>query len=150
MDHYGMQSARINTGKSNENGSIESANGHAKTYIGQCLKIRGNNFENKEEYQAFLMECIEKCNLKRNKIRIAAERGALKPLPLRKAVEYKEVYAKVSTSSIIQVRNSIYSVPNKLIGETVLVRLYSDKLECYQGHEYVTTLTRVYQRQKKD
>ena len=150
IDHYGMESERINKGKPHENGAIESVHGHAKTFIGQCLSLRRkSDFDTIEEYQAFIMECIEKRNLRCNVNRIATDRAALKPLPATPAIEYKEVSVRVSSGSIIQVRNSVYTVPNTLIGKMLLVRLYSDRLECYLGQHRLTTLKRVHSTTKE-
>ena len=144
-DHYGLKAKRINKGKGHENGSIESPHGHFKEYLRQSLAIRGSNdFDTIEEYQAFILKVMDERNLHLNRAPVKAEQAALRPLPAVKALEYTEVTAKVSSSSMIQVKKSIYSVPNHLIGETLLIRLYGDKLECYLGRRYVETLDRVY------
>ena len=49
----------------------------------------------------------------------------------------------------IQVRCSLYSVPSRLIGATLQVHLYHDRLRCYQGGSYVAELTRVYGERPK-
>ena len=149
-NHYGLEAKRINKGKGHENGSIESPHGHLKEYLRQSLAIRGSNdFDSLEEYQAFVLEAMDQRNLHLNKALVKAERIALKPLPSAKALEYKEATARVSSASMIQVKKSIYSVPNHLIGETLLIRLYGDKLECYLGRRYIITLDRVYPTSNK-
>ncbi len=150
VDHYEIEATRINKGKSHENGAIESPHGHVKTYLRQSLAIRGSiNFDSGEAYQAFIMESMEKRNLRCNKTRVAAECASLKPLPSSRALEYQETSVRVSSGSIIQVRNSVYTVPPSLIGKMLLVRLYNDRLACYLGHKHVATLKRVYSTTKE-
>ena len=132
--HYGLEGKRINRGKGHENGSVESPHGHLKEYLRQCLAIRkSNDFNSFEEYEAFIREIVEKRNKRLQKTCLSAERAVLKPLPSTKAIEYTEVSARVSSSSMIRVKNGIYTVSDTLIGEMLLVRLHSDKLECYLG-----------------
>ncbi len=145
IEHYGLEAKRINRGKAHENGSVESPHGHLKEYLRQSLAIRkSSDFDSFEEYQAFILEIIEKRNRRLKKAPVAAERAVLKPLPSAKAVEYTEVSARVSSSSMIRVKKGIYTVSDTLIGETLHVRLYSDKLECYLGQHHVATLNRVH------
>jgi len=145
MKHYDIEATRINKGKGHENGSIESPHGHLKEYLRQCLAIRkSSDFGSLEEYQMFVSEVVDKRNRRLKKERVAAEKALLRPLPSAKGIEYTEVSARVSSSSMIRVRNAIYTVPDTLIKETLLVRLYSDKLECYLGRYHVATLDRVY------
>ncbi len=145
VDHYGVEAKRINRGKGHENGAIESPHGHLKEYLRQCLAIRrSSNFNSFEEYQAFILEIVEKRNRHRKKTLISVDRAALKSLPSTKAIEYTEVSAKVSSSCMINVKNEIYTVPDTLIDETLLVRLYSNKLECYLGKKHMITLDRAH------
>lgn len=51
---------------------------------------------------------------------------------------------KVSTSSTIQVRASLYSVHSRLIGASLQVHLYHDHLNYFYGVTMVATLDRVY------
>ena len=73
---------------------------------------------------------------------IEAERSVLQPLPATKAVDYTEIVAVVSCTSTIDVQRVTYSVPSRLIGERLHVRLYNDKLECYLGGTHAITLVR--------
>ena len=150
LAHYDLKGKRINKGKAQENGPIESPHGHLKEYIRQCLAIRKNNdFNSFEEYEVFIREIVEKRNKRLKKACLSAERAVLKPLPSTNAIEYTEVSARVSSSSMIRVKNGIYTVSDSLIGEMLLVRVYSDKLECYLGQHQVATLTRVHGTTKK-
>jgi hypothetical protein len=50
----------------------------------------------------------------------------------------------VTTSSTLSVKRGLYTVPSRLIGESVRVHLYHDRLECFVGQVRVITLPRVY------
>ena len=142
--HYSMTATRNNLGCKHENGSIESPHGHVKRRIKQAFLLRGNyDFGSIDEYQQWLDEVISNHN-RRNAKNIDVERLSLQPLPLNKTIDYDEVIAKVSSSSTIQVRCSLYTVPSRLIGHNLRIRLYSEHLECYLGNSYVLTLQRVY------
>jgi len=142
--NFSMKATRNNPGASHENGSIESPHGHLKRRIEQALLLRNNyNFTTIEEYQTFIDQVVQQHNC-RNAKAINIERPLLQPLPKYTAVDYTEVVVIVTSSSTIDVRRVTYTVPSKLQGETIRVRLYDDRLECYLGHMYITTLKRVY------
>jgi hypothetical protein len=67
---------------------------------------------------------------------------ALKKLPARKTADYEEVNVGVTTSSAFTLRKVFYSVPSRLIGHRLRVRLYDDRLECFQGATHIVTLRR--------
>jgi hypothetical protein len=142
-EHYSMDPTRNNLGAKHENGSIESPHGHLKKRIAQALMLRqNNNFKSVEEYQQWLEGVVAKHN-RRNAQIITIEKEALTPLPQCKAVDYTDVAVKVTSSSTICVRLCLYSVPSRLIGQTLRVRLYDDRLKCYLGSDHVITLRRV-------
>lgn len=148
-EHYSMKPTRNNLGCKHENGSIESPHGHVKRRIKQAFLLRGSyDFDSVEEYQKWLDEVIHNHN-RRNAKNIDIERLSLQPLPETKAADYDEVIAKVSSSTTIQVRCSVYTVPPRLIGYHLRIKLYSDRLECYLGSSYLFDLKRVYGQGKK-
>jgi Mu transposase, C-terminal domain len=85
--------------------------------------LRGSrDFSSLEEYRLFLMEIVRKRNEGRKK-RVKEELSMLKDLPEKRQPDWSDLKAKVSRGSIIRVRENSYSVPSRLIGETVDVRL---------------------------
>ena len=50
----------------------------------------------------------------------------------------------MTTSSTIDVKHGLYSVPSRLIGETLRIHLYHDKLIGFVGQTQVIELVRVY------
>ena len=141
--HYSVRPTRNNVGKGHENGAIESSHRHFKDRLkSELIKRDSINFDSYEQYRAFVKGVAAKLNLK-NASKIAIERAHLRPLPEGRAIEYDDVTAVVASSSVIVVRRVIYSVPNKLIGKVLHIKLYDDKLECYLGATHVITLTRM-------
>jgi len=142
--HYQMKSSRNNLGRGHENGGIESAHGHIKRRIEQALLLRGSNdFMTVADYQAFINAVVAAHNA-RNANALSVEKPLLQPLPEIKTVDYTQVQAVVTSSSTIDVRRVTYTVPSRLQGQTLQVRLYDDRLACYLGCDRVITLTRVY------
>ncbi len=142
--HYGMRPTRNNLGVSHENGAIETANGSLKHRIEQAIKLRGSNdFSSVGAYRQFIERIVDKLN-RRCKARFAEEQPVLQPLPDRRFIDYSELTAKVTTSSTITVKRGLYTVPSQLIGETIRIHLYHNRLECFVSQTRVITLTRVY------
>lgn len=142
--HYQMQPTRNNLGQSHENGVVECANGSLKRRLSQQLKLRGHNdFDSIEAYQAFVDQTVDKLN-RRCHARFLEEQAALQQLPEYQAADYQSLFVKVTRSSTIEVRRVVYSVPSRLIGERVQIRLYHDRLALYLGQQKALELPRVY------
>ncbi|EDM5081832.1 TPA: IS21-like element ISPlge2 family transposase [Salmonella enterica] len=142
-EHYGMTPSRNNSGRGHENGSVESAHGHLKERIRQALLLRGNNdFGSLNEYRQFVTQQVLRHN-QRNQDLVRQELALLKPLPQRRCADYEELSVRVSSSSTINVRHVVYSVPSRLIGQMLKVRLWDDRLSCYVGSDEVMSSQRV-------
>ena len=142
--HYGMQPTTNNLGVSHENGAIEAPHGSLKRRIDQAIKVRGSNdFPSRRAYREFLERIVDKLN-NRCKGRLAEEQNVLLPLPGQRFIDYSELTVKVTTSSTLSVKRVLYTVPSRLIGETVRVHLYHDRLECFVGQTRVIQLPRIY------
>ena len=140
--HYGMTPSRNNRGVAHENGSIESAHGHLKKALRDELLLRGSrDFEDLAVYRRFVDEAVGRRNA-RNRKRIEIERPALKQLPERRTTDYEEARVLVTSSGGFMLRRVFYSVPSRLIGHRLNVRLYDDRLECFLGSTQLLTLRR--------
>lgn len=147
--HYGMIATRNNRGQSHENGSVESPHGHLKRRIEQALLLRRScDFENVEAYQDFIDAIVARAN-RRNAKAIEDERKLLQTLPQKQATDYSEQRVVVSSSSTIEVRRVIYTVPSRLQGEVLNIRIYDARLVCYLGSHHVVTLERLHLSNKK-
>jgi len=140
--HYGMTPTRNNPGVAHENGAIESAHGHLKKAIEDALLLRGSrDFEDLGDYRRFVDEVVGRRN-RRNAKRLEVERPSLRALPARRTTDYEEVLVSVTSHSGFALRKVFYSVPSRLIGHKLRVRLYDDRLECLLGSTQVLTLRR--------
>ncbi|MGZ9106697.1 MAG: IS21 family transposase, partial [Rhodoplanes sp.] len=140
--HYGMTPSRNNRGVAHENGSIESAHGHLKKALRDELLLRGSrDFADLGAYRRFVDEAVGRRNA-RNRKRIEIERPALKQLPERRTTDYEEARVLVTSSGGFMLRRVFYSVPSRLIGRRLNVRLYDDRLECFLGSTQLLTLRR--------
>lgn len=140
--HYGMVPTRNNPGLAHENGSIESAHGHLKQAIADALLLRGSHdFADLDAYRRFVDVIVGRRNARHAK-RIALERPVLQPLPARRTTDYEETLVTVTATSGFTLKKVFYSVPSRLIGHCLRVRLYDDRLECFLGSTALMTLRR--------
>lgn len=70
------------------------------------------------------------------------ERGLLKTLPVRRSSDYEEVDVGVTKYSTLSVKKVLYTVPSRLVGHRLKVRVYSERLECWMGNVCVFELRR--------
>ncbi|WP_254368329.1 IS21 family transposase [Paracoccus sp. Z118] len=140
--HYRMTPTRNNRGVAHENGAIESAHGHLKAAIRDALLIRGTaDFADLVGYRAFIDEIVGRRNAAQGK-RIAAERACLQALPARRTTDFEEVIVTVTSTGGFTLRKVFYTVPSRLIGHRLRVRLYDDRLEVFMGGTLMLTLPR--------
>lgn len=131
--HYGMRPSRNNRGVAHENGSIEGPHGHLKQAIADALLLRGSrDFDDLAAYRAFIDELVSRRNT-RQRQRIDAERAVLKPLPKGRTQDFEEVLVRVTSSGGFTLRKVFYTVPSRLIGHRLRVRLYDERLELFVG-----------------
>jgi hypothetical protein len=76
--------------------------------------------------------------------RYEQELEQLAPLPAFRFADYELLTARVRSTSTIEVRQVIYSVPPTLIGRQVTVRLHHDRLVVFLGSDWVCQLPRIY------
>jgi hypothetical protein len=140
--HYGMVPTRNNRGLAHENGAIEGPHAHLKRSLRQALLLRGSSdFADLASYRRFVDEVIGHANARRHKA-LEIERGKLKPLPSRRTDDHEEELVIVTRSSGFFLRRIFYTVPSRLIGHRLRVRLYDERLECLLGGTLVLTLPR--------
>src|SRR3954471_8581069 len=140
--HYRMLPTRNNRGLAHENGSIESPHGHLKRAIEDALLLRGSrDFATLEVYRRFIDEVVGRRNA-RNRKRLDLERPALQALPAHRTTDYEETIVTVTSTSGFILKKVFYSVPSRLIGHRLRVRLYDDRLECFRASTPLMTLRR--------
>jgi len=132
----------IGVGCPNENGDVESSNGHLKRRLKQHLLLRGSSdFSSEGDYDKFCQKALEQGNERRGQA-LAQELAAMKSLPPTRLSEYQEVYCPVSKYSTIRVKKVGYSVPARWIGKEVKVEVHESELRIYAGRELLLTLPR--------
>src|ERR1017187_10435250 len=110
-EHYGLMPRTIGINCPNENGDVESSNGHLKRRLRQHLLLRGSrDFESEAVYERFLEQVLEL--------------AVMKPLPPTRLSEYDEVTCTVGSASTIRVKKVGYSVPARLIGQELKAEVY--------------------------
>ena len=140
--HYGMEPTRNNRGLAHENGSIEGPHGHLKKAVADALLMRGtSDFDDVAGYRLFIDEIVSRKNAHHAK-RIAAERIVLQQLPGQRTCDHEETIVTVTSSGGFTLKKVFYTVPSRLIGHRLRVRLYDDRLELFIGATLLMTLTR--------
>src|SRR5882672_7431869 len=124
--HYRMEPTRNNRGV-----ALEDA-----------LLLRGSrDFADLQAYRRFVDEVVGRRNA-RDRKRLDLERSALQSLPARRTTDYEETIVTVTSTSGFILKKVFYSVPSRLIGHRLRVRLYDDRLECFLGSTPLMTLRR--------
>lgn len=129
MRHFGMKPRTTEIGAKEQNGDVEASNGALKRRLEQALLLRGSrDFASVEAWESFVQDVLRKANGGRGS-RVAEELSAMRPLEVSRLPDYTEEHVRVSEWSTIRVKHCAYSVPSRLIGETLRVRLYEDRIE---------------------
>jgi|SaaInlStandDraft_2_1057019.scaffolds.fasta_scaffold28974_2 hypothetical protein len=143
LDYYGIKAQKTNIASPNENGVVESQNGHLKNKIKQALTIRGSKcFNNLNDYESFINIVIDKANTKR-KFKLEEEFSQLIEIPTRPLPEYQEEYIFIRNRSTANIKKVTYSVPSRLIGTKLKARIYEHKIDLYSGNRCVFSMPRV-------
>jgi hypothetical protein len=144
LDHYGLEGRKTNAASPNENGDVEQRHARLKQAVEQQLLLRGSrDFASRIEYAEFLSTLFAQLNSCR-KSRLAEELAVLHRLPLRKLDAFRRLPdVTVSGASTITVVNNTYSVDSRLIGEKVVVRLYSEYLEVWFAQRCLERIPRL-------
>ena len=129
--HYAMAPTRNNRGESHENGAIEGPHGHLKRGLEDALLLRGSrDFDALGEYRAFVDEVVSRRN-SHLRVCIDAERAVLNPLPRQRTDDFDTIRVRVTCAGGFTVRRVFYTVPSRLVGHQLTVRLYDDRLEVW-------------------
>jgi hypothetical protein len=135
--HFSMEARAIHVGQPDQNGDVESAQGHLKRRLKNHLILRGSrDFADEAEYAAFVAKVCRGANALRI-AKIAEEVPLLKPLPARRYPETEEVTALVTGASVIHVKKAPYSVPSRLIGATLTVQLSETEVDIFRSGIWV-------------
>lgn len=131
MKHFGMKPRTTEVGAKEQNGDVEASNGAIKRRLAQALLVRGHrDFADVDAWQAFVDQTLRKANANRG-TRVDEDLAAMRELNVAKLPEYVEDEVKVTDWSTIRVKHCAYSVPSRLRGAWLRVRIFEDRLEVY-------------------
>ncbi len=143
LDHYGLRSTRINRGQNHENGVAEQGHYRLKDAIDQALILRGSrDFDTADDCALFVWQMVQKRN-RPVQGKLDPEMACLRPLPPTPMPEYVNYRAQIRKGRTIQVAGRTYTVPSRLTGKEVQVRLYADWVEVYYKDHLVERMERV-------
>lgn len=143
LRHYGLTAQAINVRAAHENGDCEQSHHRFKRALGQALMLRGSrDFQSRDEYAGFLRALFGQLNRGRQK-RLDEELPLLRRLPASRLESARRFQARVDRGSTIHVLGNTYSVPSRLIGEWVEVRLFADKVEVHFAQRPVQQMPRL-------
>jgi len=136
MAHFGMKPRTIGIGESEQNGDVEASNGALKRRLEQALLLRGSrDFESVATWQAFVDEVVRKANKNRGR-RVGEELAVMRELVVSRLPEYVVENVIVSDWSTIRIKHCAYSVPSRLIGSWVRVRIFEDTIDVSFAEEH--------------
>ena len=141
-EHYDLSPVTINVACPHEHGDVESLNRHLKRQLEQHLLLRGSReFDCESDYDRFLEGVLELANQRRQK-RLNEELAAMRSLPPTRINEYREERCRVGPHSTIRVKQIAYSVPSRLIGQSLRVEIYESQLRVFLGRDLVQEMPR--------
>lgn len=144
LEHYGLQSSRIQPRHAHENGVVEQSHYRTKTAVEQALRLRGHrDFPDEPAYTAFVRAVIDRKRNEPAAARLAEERPYLRPLPSAPVPSYTTFTCQVRCWSTIRVGGRTYSVPARLIGHTVEARQHAAVVEVFYRGQLVERMPRL-------
>ena len=148
LGYYDMEMEKIQLEEPNENSDAEQSHRRIKEHAEQALLLRGGrDFPSREAGWQFLQELVASRNAGRRK-RLGEELPQLRALPERRRESCKRLPCRVDTGSLIHVDRNAYSVPSRLVGPKVEVRLYLEHVEVWYAQQEVERFPRLRGRQK--
>lgn len=143
MHHLGMVPRTIGIGCSEQNGDVESHNGAFKRDLEQQFLLRqSRDFETQQEYLGYLRSHFVRRNSARGP-QLQEEVSMMRSLRVDPLPEYDEVDVRVTSGGTIRVKTIHYSVPSRLRGEMVRVRVHDERVEVYYCGRMQESFTRL-------
>jgi hypothetical protein len=143
LAHYRLEGQHIQPGKAHENGDVEQRHFRFRSALDQALMLRGSrDFESRESYQRFVRKLLDQLNAGRRE-RLREELAVLRSLPAVRLDVCRKLKVTVGPSSTVRVLNNTYSVPSRLIGEAVEIRVEVEHLEVWYAQRCVERLPRL-------
>ena len=143
MAHLGMKPRLTAIGAKEQNGDVESSHRSLKRRLDQKLRLRGSrDFASPEQYENWVQSVLVRANANRA-ARLHRELDAMVPFTATPLPEYRELRVSVTSWSTIRVLRNTYSVPSRLIRESVRVRVCDHELRVYLGDVFQLRIERL-------
>ncbi len=144
MAHFSMKPRTTEVGAKEQNGDVEASNGALKRRIEQRLLVRGSrDFESVEAYEDWLTsDPVARGNAGRRE-RLAHELAVMPVVRANRLPEFREVDLTVTSWSTIRIDHNTYSVPSRLIAESVRVRIFERTIEVMYAQKVQLVIQRV-------
>lgn len=143
ITHLGMKPRTTEVGEKEQNGDVEAANGALKRRLEQALLLRGHrDFEAVEQYESWVQEVCAKANGGRSK-KVTEELAEMAVLDVSRLPEHIEIDVTVTGWSTIRVAHNTYSVPSRLIHETLRVHVFERRIEVFYGGKLHLSIDRL-------
>jgi len=144
IKHFGMTPRTTEVGAKEQNGDVESLNGALKRRVAQRLLVRGSSeFESIEAYEGWLnADPVARANAGRRE-RLAHELAVMPVIRASRLPEFREQDVTVTSWSTIRVDYNAYSVPSRLIAESVRVRIFERVIEVYYAQKKQLVIERL-------
>jgi transposase len=139
--HYLFESVFCRPGEGHEKGAVENLVGYAR----RNALVPIPDVASWDELNAYLLAW---CERERSRLadRWVQEAAALRPLPQMAFRPALTRLAPVSPSSLVRVDQNRYSVPGRYVGRTLLVRVFTDRIEVWDSGVLVAEHARCYER----
>ena len=123
---------------------MESLNGALKRRVAQRLLVRGSSeFESIEVYEGWLnADPVARANAGRRE-RLNHELAVMPVMRASRLPEFREQDVTVTSWSTIRVDYNAYSVPSRLIAESVRVRIFERIIEVYYAQKKQLVIERL-------
>ena len=143
LAHYGLEAEATNPSSGNENGDVESSHRYFKEAVEQALLLRGSrDFASRDEYWSLVRGVQTQRNSVRTK-HLDEEMKLLRGLPRERLESLVRMRVRVQRGSTIRLKRNTYSVPARLIGEEVEVRIGLEEIEVRYADELVQRMPRL-------
>jgi len=141
--HHDMKPRTIGVKKPVQNGDVEAGNGALASAVEQALLLRqSRDFTELAAYRAFVDEVVVGMNRGKQE-RLAAELEHMEPVTAAWAPTFKMRELRVGKQSTLRLQENTYSVPSRLIGEKVQVRVYDMNIEVWHSGVHQFTAPRL-------
>jgi hypothetical protein len=138
--HYGMAPRTIEVGEKQQNGDVEALNGAsgASNSSYSCAEPGVRDRRHLRGVGAGVLGGGEPAAGARG-----GELAVMRPVPAARWPEFVEHDVRVTSWSTIRVKHNAYSVPSRLTGEVVRVRIFDERLEVFLGGAPQLTVARL-------